>query len=75
VTSSDPLVRARLHRGGGGNVLYVVNPTREERNVFIDVPQTVRSATDVWQKKDVKFVGQRLQVTVEDRNVAVIRFD
>jgi beta-galactosidase len=75
VTSSDPLVRARLHRGGGGNVLYVVNPTREERIVFIDVPQTVRSATDVWQNKDVKFVGQRLQVTVEDRNVAVIRFD
>jgi hypothetical protein len=35
----------------------------------------VRSATDVWQNKDVKFVGQRLQVTVEDRNVAVIRFD
>lgn len=63
ITSSDPLIRARLHTGGGGNVLYVVNPTREERVAFIAVPQTVRSATDVWQNKDVKFVGQRLQVT------------
>jgi beta-galactosidase len=75
VSSSDPLVRARLHKGDGGNVLYVVNPTREERTVSIGLLQAVRSAKDMWQNKEVKTDGQRLLVTVEDRNVAVIRFD
>lgn len=75
VVGSDPLIRARLHKGEGGNVLYVVNPTREERTVTVDLTETVRGAKDVWQNKPVKTDGTRLFVTVEDRNVAVIRFE
>ena len=74
VFTGDRLIKARLHQGAGGNVLYVVNPTREERTVSINLPLTVLSAEDLWQKRPVKADGHRLLVTVEERNVAVIRF-
>ncbi len=50
LTVSDPLVKARLHRGAGGTILYVINPTREDRPVTLELPEAVRSAKDVWQE-------------------------
>ncbi len=39
LTVSDPLVKARLHRGASGSILYVVNPTREERPLQLNCPR------------------------------------
>ena len=33
VQSSDPAIKARLHKGAGGTYLWVINPTRTARNV------------------------------------------
>jgi beta-galactosidase len=70
---SDPLVQARMHNGAGGAVLYVVNPTREDRPVTVEVSQDVQSAVGVWQPRPVKVEGRRLKLTVEERNAAVLR--
>lgn len=75
VTVSDPLVKARLHKGAGGTVLYVVNPTREDRPVVVTVSEAFRGGRDLWGEKAVRVDGQRVQVTVEERNAAVIRLE
>jgi beta-galactosidase len=72
---SDPLIKARLHRGTGGTVLYVINPTREERSVTVELQEAIRSARDVWQSTAVRIDGRRLTLSVGDRNVAVLRLD
>jgi beta-galactosidase len=71
--SSDPQLKARLHTGPGGTVLYIVNPTRQERPVTVTMLDSFRSGTDVWQKNPVKIEAGRIHTTVEDRNVSVIR--
>lgn len=72
---SDPLLKARLHNGPNGHVLYVINPTRDPRTASINLPLTVLSARDLWQKKPAKADGHRLLVTVEGRNAAVLRLN
>jgi len=72
---SDPLVKARVHRGGGGAVLYVLNPTRQERPVVIEMKDTVRAAKDVWDGKTIRVDGRRLSLMVGDRDVAVVRVE
>ena len=72
---SDPLIKARLHRGAGGTVLYVINPTREERPVTVELPEAVRSAQDAWEETPVRVDGRRLTLSVGDRNVAVLRLN
>lgn len=72
---SDPLVKARLHRGGSSAVLYVLNPTRQERPVVIELHDAIRSAKDVWEDRPVRIDGRRLSLSVGDRDVAVIRLN
>jgi beta-galactosidase len=73
ITVSDPLLKARLHKGGGGPVLYVTNPTREVRPVTVELSEPFRAAKDVWQQKPVVVEGRRIRLTVEDRGAAVLR--
>jgi beta-galactosidase len=77
VQSSDPEVKARLHRGTGGTYLWIVNPTRTARNVRIALPSTFQRATELWQEGTPlpALSGATLTATVEDRNAAVIRLD
>ena len=76
VQSSDPEVKARLHRGAGGAYLWVVNPTRTPRTVKISLPSTFQRAVDLWQESSRPTVtGNTVAVTVEDRNAAVIRLE
>jgi beta-galactosidase len=74
LTVSDPLVKARLHRGAGSAVLYVINPTRQERPVVIELSDTIRGAKDVWENKPLRIDGRRLSVTIADRDAAVVQF-
>ena len=76
VQSSDPEVKARLHRGAGGTYLWVVNPTRTARNVKISLPSTFLRAVELWQESSRPTIsGNTLAVTVGDRNAAVIRLE
>ena len=77
-TVSDSAVRARIHQGPGGTILWVVNPTRETRPVTVtlgDRVGTFRQARELWQAgtpAPVAF-GKTVKLTVSDRNVAVVR--
>jgi beta-galactosidase len=74
VQSSDIAVKARLHAGAGGTYVWVVNPTRTARNVKISLLSPFQRALDLWQESSRPTLsGNTLDVTVEDRNVAVIR--
>ncbi|MEO8658208.1 MAG: alpha-amylase family protein [Bryobacteraceae bacterium] len=75
LTVSDPLIKARLHRGSGGTVLYVVNPSREERSVTVELPEAFQSAKDVWQATPVRVAGKQLTLNIGDRNIAVVRLN
>jgi beta-galactosidase len=76
VQSSDPAVKARLHKGAGGTYVWVVNPTRTARSVKISLPFPFQRAVELWQERSHPTMsGNTLAVTVEDRNVAVIRLE
>jgi len=76
VQSSDAAVKARLHTGAGGTYVWVVNPTRTARSVKISLPFPFQRAVELWQESSRPTIsGNTLAVTVEDRNVAVIRLE
>lgn len=77
-TVSDPALRARIHQGSGGTVLWVVNPTREAHTATITLDARAGRFTqgrDLWQTEAAAPVvsGSTVKVTVSDRNVAVVR--
>jgi beta-galactosidase len=76
VKSSDPEVKARLHKGAGGTYLWVINPTRTTKRVTLTLPTAVQKATDLWlESSNPTAAGTALTATVEDRNAAVIRLE
>jgi beta-galactosidase len=76
VQSSDAAVKARLHQGGGGTYLWVVNPTRTARNLKISLPSRFQKAVELWQESGQPTInGNTVAVAVEDRNAAVIRLE
>ena len=70
-------VKARLHTGAGGNYLWVVNPTREPKTLVVNVDKNVAAFSgvhDVWQSgAKVKLERGSLELTVDDRNAAILR--
>jgi len=76
VRSSDPEVKARLHRGAGGTYLWVVNPTRTARTVTISLPGPFQRAVELWQESTAPSVsGATLSTSVGDRDAAVLRLE
>jgi beta-galactosidase len=76
IAVSDTNVIARLHEGGGGTVLWVVNPTREARSVEITLDQDGwRSGRDLWSGAKVEISGRTVRLSVPDRDAAVLRID
>ncbi len=73
LTVSDPLVKARLHRGPDGKVLYILNPTRQERPVVVELAEPVRTGKDAWENNAVRVEGRKVSVMIGDRDVAVLR--
>lgn len=74
--SSDGDIKARLHEGDGGKYLWVVNPTRETREVTIQLAEGEagsHAVKDLWGGKPVTLNGNTIKVAVGDRDVAVIR--
>lgn len=55
-----------------------MNPSRTPRSVVVALSAkhpAVGAASDLWQQQKVVAMGRTLQVTVEDRNAAVIRLE
>lgn len=76
---TEPGLQARFHTGDGGSYLWVVNPGRAERAVTVTLDParagTFGRAQELWQKgtPTVKIAGNQIQLTVQDRNAAVVR--
>ena len=79
VRVSEPGLQARLHTGAGGNYLWVVNPGRAPRTLTITLDPArsgpFSAARELWQKGTpaVQVKGSQISLTVQDRNVAVLR--
>lgn len=72
--TDNPKLQARLHRGQGGNYLWVTNPTRGPEKVAITVESgpDFTKAADVWGGRDIAVSGRKLSVTIPGRDAAVI---
>ena len=77
VQTSDPEVKARLHKGAGGTYLWIVNPTGKQRSVTISMPTAFQRATELWQEgtEPPTVNGNQISAVVGDRNAAVIRLN
>ena len=76
IQSSDPEVKVRLHEGAGGKYLWVVNPTRISREVTILLTSAEKGligGSDLWAGKKVTSGSDYIKLTVEDRDIAVLR--
>jgi beta-galactosidase len=74
VTVSDPVVAARMHEGAGGQFLWVVNPTRQEKSISIQMDgSSWRSAKDVWAGAEVEVNSGAIRLTIPERDAAVLR--
>ena len=72
----QPQLKARLHMGAGGTYLWLVNPTRAPLSARLSLAARVghfREGHDLWQNQPVKVNGSLVEVTVGERNAAVIR--
>ena len=70
------LVKARLHIGPTGTYLWVVNATRQPRPTGVSLSARAghfTQAHDIWQDQPVKVTGSLVEITVGERNAAVIR--
>lgn len=72
---SDNVVKVRLHEGAGGTYLWVLNPSRTPRRVYITLPyhQKLNEGVDLWQNQPITIQNQSLSLTVGERDAAVIR--
>jgi len=77
VQTSDPEVKARLHKGAGGTYLWIVNPTGRQRSVKISLPLAFSERPSCGRKgtEPPTVNGNQLSAVVGDRNAAVIRLD
>ena len=74
VTVSDARITARLHEGGGGTVLWVMNPLRQSVTVTVAVAgRTFKSSKDVWGGIPAELKGNTIKVTLPERDAAVLK--
>ncbi len=76
LTISDTTVIARLHEGPGGMNLWLVNPQRSPKTVTIRLNAgPVRTAKDVWGGNSAAVDGNKIQITIPDRDAAVLKLE
>ena len=77
LTVNDPTLQARLHTGPGGTYLWVVNPGRAPRTATVTLANSYKTATELWQSGVAapKLLNNQLQLTIQDRNAAVIHLE
>jgi beta-galactosidase len=73
--TDDSSVQARLHRGRGGNYLWVTNPTLTDRPVTVTFgrdPLNFGSAEDLWGNQGAKVSSGSVAITVPARDAVVL---
>jgi beta-galactosidase len=73
--TDDSSVQARLHRGRGGNYLWVTNPTLTDRPVTVTFgrdPLNFGSAEDLWGNQGAKVNSESVAITVPARDAVVL---
>lgn len=76
VAVNDLAVKARLHDGEGGKVLWVLNPTRQARTVTVQLKDgNFSGASDLWGGLEAQVDGQRITVTLPERDAAVLKLN
>lgn len=77
LTVNDPTLQARLHTGPGGTYLWVVNPGRAPRTATVTLAGNYKTATELWQSgiATPKLTNNQIQLTIQDRNAAVMRLE
>ncbi len=75
IQSDNAAVQSRLHKGPGGNYLWLTNPARSTAAITVTIGEEgpkFQSATDVWANRELSVNGQRITVTLPPRDGAVI---
>ncbi len=76
VVVDEPAIIARLHQGGGGAYLWVLNPTRDPKPVHVKLAQgSWRSASLVWGEGSVQAGANEIGSTVPARDGLVLRLE
>ncbi len=73
--TTAPTIQARMHRGAGGNYLWVVNPSHADADVTVTISNdgpTFQSAEDVRGARKLSIGDRRVSVSVPARDAAVI---
>jgi beta-galactosidase len=72
---SDSGVQARIHQGAGGTLLWVTNPTPENRTVTVDLAEAVGNfgaAQDLWGNQKASVDGRQITVSIPGRDAAIM---
>jgi beta-galactosidase len=75
IQSDNAAVQSRLHKGPGGDYLWLTNPARSTAAITVTIGEDgpkFQSATDVWANRELSVHGQRITVTLPPRDGAVI---
>jgi beta-galactosidase len=75
VISSDGDIKARLHKGEGGTYLWVLNPSRDSREVTISLTEKreLKEANDLWAATPISIDKNSVTLTIGDRDAAIIK--
>jgi hypothetical protein len=77
VTSSDYRLVARIHKGDGYHVLWVVNPLHEHINAELTLGQEWASyskSKEIINNGKVGLDGRKLNLSIPARDVMIVRF-
>jgi beta-galactosidase len=75
IQSDNAAVQSRLHKGPGGNYLWLTNPARSTAAITVTIGEEgpkFQSAIDVWANRELSVNGQRITVMLPPRDGAVI---
>jgi beta-galactosidase len=77
VISSDGDIKARLHKGDGGTYLWVLNPSRDSRQVTISLTDKteLKKANDLWAGTPISIDKNSVILTIQDRDAAIIKLE
>ncbi|MCU1262235.1 MAG: Beta-galactosidase [Bryobacterales bacterium] len=73
--TSNTSAQARLHKGPGGNYIWLTNPTRSAATATVTLGSQAprfQTAADVWSNRELSITGKSITVSLPPRDGAVI---
>jgi beta-galactosidase len=73
---SDNTVKARLHAGAGGSNLWIVNPTRVNKDIVVTLANgSLKNVRRVWGAGPATANGSAVAVHLDERDAAVLHLE